>query len=237
MRGVLRQVAILLLFQTGIFLSSQAAGTAGAGEVGGVESGFKAIVIKYTNSEPVADSLWNEAVRNYTGPTRFYHTLEHLDNFYRQLNTCREMIADWDALVIAMVYHDIIYGSADHQDEGHSAELAVQRLSTAGFPEEKVEKIRQLILATKSHALSEDMDTNYFIDADMSILGLDRAYYQRYVVNVRKEYANVPGFDMGRKKVLQYFLGMPAIFKTEHFKKRYEAAARENIQWEISTLP
>jgi predicted metal-dependent HD superfamily phosphohydrolase len=197
---------------------------------------FKKIIVSQVKDKKTADSLWAEAERLYTGPTRFYHNLEHISNFYEQLKKCKKQIADWNALVIAAVYHDIIYGSEDRRDEERSAELAVQRLTTAGFPADFVKKVETLILATKAHALSEDNDTNLFNDADMSIVGLDREYYKRYVGNVRKEYSNSPNFDAGRKRVMQYFLNMPRIFKTDFFNKMYEASARENIKWEISTL-
>lgn len=198
---------------------------------------FRRIITGYTGSTATADSLWAEAVQLYTGPTRFYHNLEHISNFYNQLLKCRKLVQDWDALVLAMVYHDIIYGSADHRDEERSAELAVTQLTKTGLPKEKIVKVDSLIRATKAHALSPDMDTNLFNDADMSILGLDLPYYQKYVINVRKEYANTPNFDAGRKRVLQYFLKMPRIFKTDFFHQLYEETARANVNWEISTLP
>lgn len=198
---------------------------------------FRKIITERTKNKKLADTLWAEACSLYTGPTRFYHTLEHLTNFYDQLNKARKSIRDWDALVLAMVYHDIIYGSDDHRDEERSAELAVKRLTEAGMPAGLIARVDTLVLATKAHAASEDNDINIFNDADMSIVGLDQAYYQRYVANVRKEYAKSPNFDAGRKRVLQYFLNMPRIFKTDLFYNMYENSARENIKWEISTLP
>lgn len=198
---------------------------------------FKRIIVQRTKNKQLADTMWAEACGLYTGPTRFYHTLEHLTNFYDQLDKAKKSIKNWDALVLAMVYHDIIYGSEDHRDEERSAELAVKRLTEAGMPADFITKVDSLVRATKAHALSADNDINIFNDADMSIVGLDRAYYQRYVANVRKEYAKSPNFDAGRKRVLQYFLNMPRIFKTELFYGLYENSARENIKWEITTLP
>ena len=58
-----------------------------------------------------------------------------------------------------------------------------------------------------------------------------------YVKNVRLEYGNTPQFDQGRKQVLQDFLNMDRIFKTDFFYKIYEKSARANIAAEISTLP
>ncbi|TXK45716.1 hypothetical protein FVR03_12270 [Pontibacter qinzhouensis] len=202
-----------------------------------VRTAFKAIIKKYSKSDKIAKSLWQEVEANYTGKERHYHNLEHLDNFYSQLLKCKDQITDWETLVLAMVYHDVIYGSPDHRNEERSAELAVEHLRQVNYPEDKIAKCQELILATKSHALSNDQDTNLFNDADMSILGLERDIYKKYVQNVRLEYASSPQFDAGRKRVLNYFLGMDRIFKTDVFYKLYESSARENIKWELSTLP
>jgi predicted metal-dependent HD superfamily phosphohydrolase len=139
-------------------------------------------------------------------------------------------------MIIAMVYHDIIYNSPNHKDEENSAELAIKRLQEISLPEIQINKIKSLILATKAHALSADNDTNIFNDADMSILGLDSETYTTYVKNVRLEYINSPNFDIGRKKVLNYFLKMDYIFKSLFFRNLYEASARKNIEWEITTI-
>jgi len=49
----------------------------------------------------------------------------------------------------------------------------------------------------------------------MTILGLDQQIYEAYVENVRLEYGNTPQFDMDRKRILQYFLKMDRIYKTD----------------------
>lgn len=202
-----------------------------------LERKFREIIERYNSSPEVSKKLWAEVVSHYTGESRHYHNLEHLDNFYNQLKKCKHLTKDHDLLVVAMVYHDVIYNSPDHRDEERSADFAVERLTEIGYPKEKTEACKALILATKSHALSDDADTNYFNDADMTILGLDRATYNTYVKNVRLEYGNTPQFDTGRKRVLQYFLKMDRLFKTDFFHKIYEKSARENIAAEISTIP
>ncbi|MFD2921463.1 hypothetical protein ACFS6H_17175 [Terrimonas rubra] len=94
------------------------------------------------------------------------------------------------------------------------------------------------ILATKAHQASTDPDTNYFTDADLSILGQPWEVYETYYKNVRKEYAMYPDFlyNPGRKKVLQHFLSMDRIFKTNHFFGLLEAPARANLQREWTLL-
>jgi len=201
-----------------------------------LEKRFKSIVFAQHADTMMADKLWKEVVSNYSGKDRYYHTMAHLENFYAQLQKCEAQTKDHDVLFMAMIYHDVIYNSADHKDEERSADMAVERLKGIGFAEASISKCKELILATKAHAVSADADTNYFNDGDMSILGLDRAVYQQYVKDVRMEYGNTPQFDAGRKRVLQYFLGMERIFKTDFFYKIYEASARANVTWELSQL-
>jgi predicted metal-dependent HD superfamily phosphohydrolase len=202
---------------------------------GTAETEFKRIIQQYTDGR-TADSLWQEAAALYSGPKRHYHTLAHIDNYYAQLLKCKELVKDWESLVVAMVYHDAIYHSPDNRNEERSAELAVERLKATRFPKERIAFVDKLIMATKAHGESEDMDINLFNDADMSILGLQRDIYAKYVKDVRLEYGDTPAFDAGRKRVLNYFLQMKAIFKTPFFHQRYEQSARDNIAWEIASI-
>ncbi len=234
MKKIFLRCVVVFIF---LFILSQLSITVSAKGVSDsdTQKAFTGIVARYSDIN-TANKFWSEAAALYSGSDRHYHTLKHLDNFYSQLLKCRVDVKDWETLVIAMVYHDVIYNSTDHKDEERSADMAVERLTAIGFPAAKVAFAKSLILATKAHALSEDNDTNLFNDADMSILGLDRDTYATYVKNVRIEYGATPAFDKGRKRVLNYFLGMERIFKTDTFYKLYEKSARENISWEISTI-
>lgn len=80
--------------------------------------------------------------------------------------------------------------------------------------------------------------TNYLLDVDLSVLGKDTQTYLGYTKQIRKEYSIYPDFlyNLGRKKVLQHFLELENIFKTEDFRDKYESQARKNIEFEISIL-
>jgi predicted metal-dependent HD superfamily phosphohydrolase len=101
-----------------------------------------------------------------------------------------------------------------------------------------IERCKNQILATKSHSKSTDSDTNYFTDADLSVLGQPWEIYRLYYKNVRKEYAIYPDFiyNPGRKKVIQHFLSMNSIFKTDYFYNQFEKVAKENLLKELSYL-
>jgi predicted metal-dependent HD superfamily phosphohydrolase len=95
-----------------------------------------------------------------------------------------------------------------------------------------------MIIATNGHEVSQNVDVNYFTDADLSILGAPPAEYEQYTKDVRKEYSIYPDilYKPGRKKVLKHFMEMPTLFKTEFFRNRLESQARSNIAWEMEAL-
>jgi predicted metal-dependent HD superfamily phosphohydrolase len=152
-----------------------------------------------------------------------------------QLQGVRPSIEYWDAIVLAVAYHDIIYNPLRSNNEERSAAVAVERLTAAGVDLDTVARTHQHILASKAHMLSADQDTNYFIDADLSVLGASRDEYAMYAGNVRKEYRYYPDllYKPGRKKVLKHFLDMPRIFKTEPFYLNFDEQARQNLLWEL----
>jgi predicted metal-dependent HD superfamily phosphohydrolase len=199
---------------------------------------FIALLSKYTDDEPLVLDLWNEISRNYSKKNRFYHTLQHLENLLSQLTDIQPQIKDWDTILFTLYYHDLVYDSVKSDNEKQSADLAEKRLKQAKISTEIIEKCKAQIMATKAHLLSSDEDTNYFTDADLSVLGQNWEVYMPYFQNVRKEYSIYPDFlyNPGRKKVLKHFLAMDRIFKTDYFYPNFEQKARENLAKELNIL-
>ena len=199
---------------------------------------FVQLLQKYTSNPQLIETLWNEIHTHYSERGRHYHTLAHLQNLLDVLAEVQSQIEEWDAVLFALFYHDIIYKPTNNNNEKKSAELANERLLEISFPEQRIAKCCSMILATKTHAVSNDSDTNYFTDADLSILGQHHDAYIKYTKQVRKEYSIYPNFlyNPGRKKVLEHFLQMDRIFKTEFFFHKFEKQARENLRLEIQSL-
>lgn len=199
---------------------------------------FETLVYNYSGEPSHATELWAAIEKEYSGKKRFYHNLAHLENMLRQLESCRNLIDDWDTTLFALFYHDVIYKATAKDNEEKSAEAAVDVLHKLNFPESRINKCGAMILATKLHTLDADNDTNLFTDADLSILGSNWDDYLNYCKNVRKEYSIYPDFmyNAGRKKVLQQFLDMENIFKTGFFRGLYEEKARKNLKQEIDLL-
>jgi len=184
------------------------------------------------------DRLWLEIKTSYSKPYRYYHNLVHLDNLIEQLVSVKDQISCWQTLVFSVAYHDIIYNARKKDNEEKSAELAFDRLGDLSVPEMQKVKCKAQILATKTHLLSPDRDTNFFTDADLSILGSDRNMYLDYTRQIRQEYKFYPDFlyKPGRRKVLEHFLTMESIFKTQYFRDKLENQAKANILSELKSL-
>lgn len=198
---------------------------------------FMALVARYAADTRLAETLWQELESGYSRKKRHYHTLGHLEKLLEQLAPITG-IDDWDTLLFALYYHDLVYGATRNDNEEKSAELAKERLTQLQYPPQKTARCVAHILATKSHAMSTDGDTNLFTDADLSILGADADTYRSYTRQIRAEYAVYPDFVYvpGRKKVVRHFLQMERIYKTDYFRSALETQARQNLRWEMETL-
>ena len=194
---------------------------------------FLNLIGNYSSDVEYNAKCWNEIERNYTAPSRHYHNLEHLENMLAELEEVKGEVENMDTLVFALFYHDVVYNAKKNDNEHQSALFLEKSLTKTSFPHSK-EAMLQIEL-TKEHLLSDDHDTNILLDLDLSILGAPPEVYTRYAENIRKEYQMYPDFmyRTGRKKVLKSMLELPALFKTDFFKTRYEEAARENLRREI----
>jgi predicted metal-dependent HD superfamily phosphohydrolase len=191
-----------------------------------LENEFNTLLSNYKTSTEKTLSLWNEIRDAYSEKHRHYHTLTHLAHNLNWLKNVKSFIRDWNAILLALFYHDAVYRINGKQNEEKSAELARTRMSEIGMDSEIISKVVELILATKKHEISNDADTNIFTDADLSILGQPWPDYQKYLSKVRNEYksASDSEFRAGRRREMKRLLQMDAIFKTEYFNKSFETA-------------
>ncbi|NQY10057.1 MAG: hypothetical protein HRT71_11180 [Flavobacteriales bacterium] len=193
---------------------------------------WKELAGRYSNDEALINECWTELERAYTGSTRHYHNLNHLEFMFEKANNYKDQIEDYDTLLFSIFYHDVVYNSTSSDNEAKSAVLANERLTKLGVPQEKMESCEKQILATKKHEDTGDNDTNFLVDFDLAILGEDQSSFEIYFGNIRKEFSSFPDFifNMGRKSVIEQFLKMDSIFKTKAFKDSHETQARENLK-------
>lgn len=175
----------------------------------------------------------------YSAPSRHYHSIEHIAEMTLLLAEYRGELSMWEDVLLATLYHDIVYDAQKSDNENRSAERCQNELPQLGIPAMQIRSICELILATKKHQLSsESSDLKFFLDADLAILGAAAPRYDRYAADVRKEYAHVPAADYraGRSAVLKKFLERTQLYFTELMRARFEDIARQNLTREIAEL-
>ncbi len=199
---------------------------------------FIGLTTKYKVNFRLTEKLWDEIYLMHSEKFRHYHTLSHLNNLLSILEKVKNEIKDWDAVLFAIYFHDIIYNTTSNQNEEESAEFAKIRLTELSVPQDQIIKCLSMILATKGHCPTDENDTNYFTDADLSILGQSWDTYLHYSKQVRLEYSSYPDliYNSGRKKVLSHFLSMNRIYKTPYFFDKFEKQAKENLINELKSL-
>ncbi|HVI44283.1 MAG TPA: hypothetical protein VM802_05420 [Chitinophaga sp.] len=194
---------------------------------------------KYTSGEALINSTFEELSVAYGNAGRHYHTLAHIAQLLTLQQQYEAQITDNDSLTFAIFFHDIVYNAVKKDNEEKSAMAAQAYLSRIAYPAEKIGRVVDFINATHSHInASKEPDLDYFLDFDLQILGADPATYQLYTQQIRQEYSIYPDllYNAGRRKVLQHFLEMPAIFRTAGCRNLYEQQARENIHAELNNL-
>ncbi|PCJ01125.1 MAG: hypothetical protein COB15_01440 [Flavobacteriales bacterium] len=188
-----------------------------------------------------SECILNELKLAYNNHKRSYHNLTHIENMLVLADKEKQHLIDYDAIRFAIWFHDAVYRVTNSNNEVKSAEMARCTLIEMGVPTETRKITIQLILASSNHTSKEEgsnYDFNFFLDADLWILGQPWNDYTTYAKNIRKEYSIYPNtiYNKGRKKVLNSYLQRSIIYKTNWFRKNYEQQARKNITKEIEQL-
>lgn len=195
---------------------------------------------KYTNNTLLLDVLWEEIHKKYSSKKRHYHNLQHIHHMLDLAANDQADLHDYDIILFAIWYHDVIYNARKNNNEEKSALFAQKRLKRLKIESKRIESCTNLIISTKKHEIinTNNQDNAYLLDWDLAILGTPWEVYQLYTQKIRREYAVFPDFmyKKGRKKVLHHFLKRPKIYFTEKYHELWETIARENIQNELLLL-
>lgn len=179
----------------------------------------------------------------YAEPWRYYHTGVHVTALFNTLNRFVDHVQYPETVAWSILYHDTMYDptAPRGRNEELSARLAESELRDI-LDYSVVKKVAQYVRATAQHVSGElDSDMDFFLDADLAILGAAPDYYDRYAANIQKEYAHVPSdqYRIGRIAVLQGLATRfepVGLFRTKLFRDNYEIQAQENITRETDQL-
>jgi predicted metal-dependent HD superfamily phosphohydrolase len=181
-----------------------------------------------------ADRTFEDVYKQYAGPGRYYHTLDHVQNVLETVECLGPHARNLNAIKLAAWLHDVIYDSKASDNEERSADYAERLCEQLAIPESRL--VAALIRKTKTHDAGEkDPDAQVLIDADLAILGASEPAYQAYAEQIRSEYAWVPepAYRTGRTQILERFLARPRIY---HLLGSLEDSAHRNLAAEINRL-
>ncbi len=84
---------------------------------------------------PQADHTFEEIAQAYSGPDRFYHTLDHVLNMLGTVENLATHASNLNAVKLATWLHDVIYDSKGSDNEACSADYALGLCEELAIPE------------------------------------------------------------------------------------------------------
>lgn len=202
-----------------------------------LQAAWTELISRHT-TDPGASGVGQRLLDAWAQPHRTYHSVAHLRDVLGRVEELVAHAEDPDAVRLAAWYHDAVYAGRP-DDEERSAQRAEYELAALGVAPQTVDEVARLIRMTVSHDPARgDRNSEVLSDADLSALALPAEDYRRNTAAIRAEYAHIPDdvFAKGRAQVLVALLEQPAVFRTEEGRRRWEAAARENMLAELAAL-
>jgi predicted metal-dependent HD superfamily phosphohydrolase len=194
--------------------------------------------IRKQQLERKRETLLAELTAAYAEPHRHYHTLAHIADCLAELAGAWQYAINLNEVRWALLFHDAIYDPRRQDNESRSADWACRVLDELQRPEDEKARVRGMILATAHANEPRTPDEALVLDIDLSIFGADAAKFDDYDRAIRAEYEWVPEADYSkaRAEILETFLKRERIYHTAFFRRRYEAAARANLQRALERL-
>lgn len=182
--------------------------------------------------------VFEEVLQAYEEPHRHYHGVDHLRDCLARLETAPVTGADRDLAEAAIWFHDVVCVPGAADNEARSAELAARALTRTGAPEARAREVARLVRLTDHARPAEDPVGALVTDVDLSILGQPPAEFAEYERRIRAEYDRVaePLYRAGRTLLLARLLARNPLYRTDHFRRLYEEAARRNLKRSLESL-
>lgn len=185
----------------------------------------------------------NGLYRRYNEPLRRYHNFLHIHELFDELQSHKHTIADPLAVGEAILYHDAVYDPRTITDtnEIRSAEICEQEL-TPVYGGNFAKLVGSYVRATRKHLADvSDSDLEFFLDADLAILGSKPERYDDYATAIAQEYSHLPTklYIHNRIEALQKISeranGMGA-YTTDLMHRKYGEQALINMRDEVVLL-
>jgi predicted metal-dependent HD superfamily phosphohydrolase len=185
-------------------------------------------------------------VDRWSEPGREFHNLKHLVDVLVRVDELAEETHEPDLVRLAAWYHGAVFDSAGAktyankggEDEAASASLAREELMGLGVPEDRANRVHDLVVALVRHSPDPaDFDCAVLCDADLAMLAAEPQRYKAYLHDVRAEYAHLPVEDYvrARIRILKKLLARPTLFSSP-LGVAWEEPARQNVSAELQRL-
>lgn len=203
------------------------------------DTNLVALVARMGGSVAGAADAYPVLCSAYAQSHRHYHNLMHIMSC---LLTAEEEFGNnqaFDLICMALWYHDAVYDPRRSDNEFESNKLFLQHSGKMRLWEPHQNAISEAILGTKHiTGIEKDSLSAHVNDVDLSILSADEPVFDEYEDNIRKEYQFAPEqvFRSTRVQILQGILNREWVYSTTHFRRKYEAAARANLNRSITRL-
>lgn len=177
-------------------------------------------------------------VHAYSENHRYYHNKKHIEAMLKHLDSVVDLAQYPEELELSIWFHDAIYKTRSSTNEKDSADWAQNFLSGNNCGKPTVDRVFNLIMATRHSSKVETDDEKLLVDLDLTILGSDPQTYHQFESDVRKEYQWVPSslYRKKRKEILKGFLSKDRIYNSDFFFDTMESQARVNLEAAIHVL-
>lgn len=162
-----------------------------------------------------------------------YHNIEHMERVVRTAKEIAEAenIAgeELEILLIAAWMHDIGYAKQYFDNEEIGAEMTVDFLKKNNYPNDKAERVRNAIMATKMPQKPKNKTEEVLCDADLANLGKD--YFFEVSELIRKELKFAKDGKVKKKdwnRASQKLLEAHK-FHTEYARKNFKKQKEKNL--------
>lgn len=152
-------------------------------------------LIKSSIFRKILTEDYDDILKRYKEPWRFYHTENHILSLYKNFEKGGVVVGkDYVKMILLTVFHDVIYYPWKDDNEYQSAQY-FKRISKYIKPEYEdiVEWVYNGIIATKEHKKSGDELLDLFMSWDMGITKSNNPYdLMEWERQISKEYSIAP---------------------------------------------
>lgn len=183
-----------------------------------------------TPPSPDAATVYADLKRLLGAPHRTFHNLGHIRDCVERVDEVADQLDEPDAVEMGLWFHDAVHEPGAVDNERRSAELfvALSPGAKAGFRY----RVARNILATRHSARMQYDDRAYVVDIDLAGLGAPWEEFMHKGDLLRRELASQSDAVYYRAQVgfLRSIVRRPNVYTTDHFRTRYEARARDNLE-------